>query len=229
MTTARSPRLHFLASRGEANKMQPSPAQSGHTFRKHQGARRRVSAAEDQADVENVLAGDASAFEGIVRRWQGPIVNLAYRFCRDRTRAEDMAQEAFLRAFRSLASWRREAAFSTWLFALATNLFRNDLRRFPAGMIPLDELPELADSHAVDGGLENEDRDRVVRTAVYALPAKYREAILLFYFHEMDVAAAARSLGLPEGTLKARLFRGREILRGKLARRGVSPGSEEEI
>jgi RNA polymerase sigma-70 factor, ECF subfamily len=196
---------------------------------KHEGARRGVSAAEDQADVENVIAGDASAFEGIVRRWQGPIVNLAYRFCRDRARAEDMAQDAFLRAYRGLASWRREAAFSTWLFALATNLFRTDLRGVPAGTVPLDELPELRDSHAVDGGLEDEDRDRVVRNAVYALPAKYREAILLFYFHELDVPAAARSLGLPEGTFKARLFRAREILRGKLERRGVSPGLQEEI
>jgi len=196
---------------------------------KHGGARRGVSAAEDQADVENVLAGDDSAFDGIVRRWQGPIVNLAYRFCRDRARAEDMAQDAFLRAYRALASWRREAAFSTWLFALATNLFRTDLRRIPAGTIPLEELPELQDTHAADGGLEDEDRDRVVRNAVYALPTKYREAILLFYFHEMDVPAAARSLGVPEGTFKARLFRGREILRGKLERRGVSAGLQEEI
>jgi RNA polymerase sigma-70 factor (ECF subfamily) len=188
-----------------------------------------VSAAEDQADVENVLAGDDSAFDGIVRRWQGPIVNLAYRFCLDRARSEDMAQDAFLRAYRALASWRREAAFSTWLFALATNLFRTDLRRIPAGTIPLEELPELQDTHAADGGLEDEDRDRVVRNAVYALPTKYREAILLFYFHEMDVPAAARSLGVPEGTFKARLFRGREILRGKLERRGVSAGLQEEI
>jgi len=229
MTAKRSLRLHFLASWRKANKMQPLAVRSGPTIWMDEGARRVVSAAEDQADVENVLAGDASAFEGIVRRWQGPIVNLAYRFCRDRTRAEDMAQDAFLRAYRALASWRREAAFSTWLFALATNLFRNDLRRVPAGTVPLDELPELADSRDADAGLEDEDRDRVVRGAVYALPAKYREAILLFYFHDMDVPAAARSLGLPEGTFKARLFRGREILRRKLARRGVAPSLQEEI
>ena len=60
------------------------------------------------------------------------------------------------------------------------------------------------------------DRDLAVRRAVGALPAKYREALTLFYFHDMDVATAARSLGLPEGTVKARLFRGREILRSKL-------------
>jgi RNA polymerase sigma-70 factor (ECF subfamily) len=80
-----------------------------------------VSASEDQSDVEKVLAGDISAFEGIVGRWQGPLVNLAYRFCGDRSRAEDMAQEAFLRAYRALGGWRKDAVFSTWLFALATN------------------------------------------------------------------------------------------------------------
>jgi DNA-directed RNA polymerase specialized sigma24 family protein len=85
-----------------------------------------VSAAEDQATVDKVLAGDISAFEEIVRRWQSPLVNLAYRFCHDRGRAEDMAQEAFLRAYRSLDRWRREAAFSTWLLALATNLYCSD-------------------------------------------------------------------------------------------------------
>jgi len=69
---------------------------------------------------------------------------------------------------------------------------------------------------AVDGELEDKDRDRVVRRAVLNLPAKYREVLILFYFHDMDVSAAARSLKMPEGTVKARLFRGREILRGKL-------------
>ena len=175
-----------------------------------------MSASQDQADVERVLAGDTSAFEGIVRRWQGPLVNLAYRFCGDRGRAEDMAQEAFLRAYRALAGWRKDAAFSTWLFALATNLYRSELRRIPAHNVSLDDVAELRDWRAIDGGLEDEDRDRVVRRAVLNLPAKYREVLILFYFHEMDVAAAARSLEMPEGTVKARLSRGREILRGKL-------------
>jgi len=175
-----------------------------------------VSANDDQADVERVLAGDISAFEGIVRRWQGPLINLAYRFCRDRGRAEEMAQEAFLRAFRALGQWRKDAVFSTWLFALATNLYRSELRRIPALTVSLDDIPEPRDARASDGGLEDHDRDLAVRRAVGALPAKYREALVLFYFHDMDITTAARSLGLPEGTVKARLFRGREILRSKL-------------
>jgi RNA polymerase sigma-70 factor (ECF subfamily) len=178
-----------------------------------------VSAAEDQAAVEKVLGGDTSAFEGLVRRWQGPLVNLAYRFCRDRGRAEELAQEAFLRAYRSLGAWRREAAFSTWLFTLATNLYCSELRRIPARTVGLDEVAEPRDPRAMDGGLEEEDRDGVVRRAVFSLPPKYREVLILFYFHEMDVTATARSLGLPEGTVKARLSRGREMLRSKLSNR----------
>lgn len=174
-----------------------------------------MNAADDQNAVERVLGGDVSAFEEIVRRWQAPLVNLAYRFCHDRGRAEEMAQEAFLRAYRNLQQWRKEAAFSTWLFALATNFYRSELRRIPV-YVPIEDVREPADQRAQDGGLEEKDRDRAVRRAVFALPEKYREALVLFYFHETDVPAAARSLGLPEGTFKARLFRGREILRGKL-------------
>jgi RNA polymerase sigma-70 factor (ECF subfamily) len=191
--------------------MQPALAWIGRT---HGGA--RVSASDDQADVERVLAGNVDAFENIVRRWQSPLINLAYRFCRDRGRAEDLAQEAFLRAYRALGQWRKDAAFSTWLFALATNLYRSELRRIPAGIVSIDDVSEPKDPRAEDGALEVEDRDRAIRRAVFTLPPKYREALNLFYFHEMDVPAAAQSLGLPEGTVKARLFRGRELLRGKL-------------
>jgi RNA polymerase sigma-70 factor, ECF subfamily len=181
-----------------------------------------VSADEDKAAVDRVLAGDSAAFEGIVRRWQGPLVNLAYRFCRDRGRAEEMAQEAFLRAYRGLERWRREAAFSTWLFKLATNLYSSELRRIPIRTVPIENVAEPRDPRAVDGGLEEKDRDRVVRQAVDALPAKYKEALILFHFHEMDLASTSRSLDVPVGTVKARLFRGREMLRRKLTE-GLEP------
>ena len=191
--------------------LQPATISSGRT-----GQSESVSAAEDEADVEGCSRGDVSAFERIVRRWQTPLINLAYRFCRDRSRAEDMAQEAFLRTFRSLAKWRKEAAFSTWLFALATNLYRSELKRFPAKTISFDSIAEPVDHRGWAEELESIERSQSVSNALLTLPLKYREALILFYFHDMDVSAAASSLGLPDGTVKARLFRGREILKAKL-------------
>jgi RNA polymerase sigma-70 factor (ECF subfamily) len=175
-----------------------------------------VSAEEDAADVGRVLAGDASAFEPIVRRWQRPLINLAYRFCHDRGRAEEMAQEAFLRSFRRLGTWRREAAFSTWLFALATNFSRSEIHRLPPLTTTLDDARAALEHRAAEPVIDSERRDRTVRRAVLGLPEKYRDVLTLFYFHEMDVAKTAASLGVPEGTVKARLSRGRDILRAKL-------------
>ncbi|HJQ99910.1 MAG TPA: sigma-70 family RNA polymerase sigma factor [Candidatus Polarisedimenticolaceae bacterium] len=171
---------------------------------------------EDREAVRRVLAGDDSAFGRIVTRWKGPLVTLAYRFTHDRGRAEDLAQEAFLRAYRTLPSWQEDAAFSTWLFALALNLYRSELRRIPQRTVSIEDVAEPRDE-ARPPAFEQEDRDRAVRAAVLTLPAKYRDAITIFYFHRSDVALAAKSLGIPEGTLKARLHRGRELLRRKLA------------
>jgi len=172
----------------------------------------------DRADsdlmvVDHVLAGDVRAFEEIVRRWQGPLVNLAWRYCRDRARAEDLAQEAFLRAWRGLSRWRRDSSFSTWLFAVAANVYRSELKRFPTVSLPLDQAPEPSGPASQHRVLEVRSSHELVRAAVLALPHRYREPVILFYFHEMDVAAAARTLGLPEGTVKARLSRARALLR----------------
>ena len=170
-----------------------------------------------ESAVEAVLNGDTAAFSTIVERWQGPLVNLAYRFCRDQERAEDMAQEAFIRAYRGLASWRRDAAFSTWLFALATNVYRDEVRRFVPPSIPYED--DIAAGENQESAAEDEDRRRLVHTALQSLPPKYRDPLTLFYFHEQNVAATAESLRLPEGTVKARLARGRKLLETKLEKR----------
>lgn len=184
------------------------------------------SAAADLADVDRVLAGDVRAFEGIVRRWQGPLVNMAWRYCRDRGRAEELAQEAFLRAWRGLASWRGESSFSTWLFALAANVYRNDLKRVPTVMVPMEDAPEPASPAAQHDTLTVQSRDESVRRAVLALPTRYREPVVLYYFHEMDVGAAARTLCLPEGTVKARLSRARALLRRRFPHLDGRPATE---
>lgn len=186
-----------------------------------------MGASEDEANVERVLAGELDAFDAIVRRWQGPLVNLAFRFCHDRPRAEDMAQEAFLRAWRALGQWRRDAPFSTWLFAIATNLYRSEIRRIPPNSVSLEDIAEPRASD--EAGVEDEDRDRAVHRAVLRLPPKYRECLIVFYFHGKDVATAARSLGVSEGTLKARLSRGRDMLRNKLQGLFAKPGAKEVL
>jgi RNA polymerase sigma-70 factor (ECF subfamily) len=177
----------------------------------------------DLADVERVLAGDVQAFEGIVRRWQGPLVNMAWRYCRDRGRAEELAQEAFIRAWKGLKTWRREGNFSTWLFGVAANVYRSELKRFPTVTVRMEEIGEPSRPAAQHFLLAEEMSSEMVRRAVLALPRRYREPVVLYYFHEMDLVAAARTMGLPEGTMKARLSRARELLRRRF------PGLKAEL
>jgi RNA polymerase sigma-70 factor (ECF subfamily) len=174
----------------------------------------------DLADVRRVLAGEADAFEGIVRRFEGPLVNLAYRYVRDPGRAEEMAQEAFLRIFDRLDRYGAESPFSTWVFAVALNVYRSELRRHPMRLVhaPLDQEPVDA-SASPEARHGDEDERRVVREAVACLPARYREPLILFYFLESNVEETGRVLGLPPGTVKARLHRGRALLRRRLAGR----------
>jgi RNA polymerase sigma-70 factor (ECF subfamily) len=172
----------------------------------------KQSAELDSADVARVLAGEVDAFERIVRRWQGPLVNMAWRYCRDRGRAEEMAQEAFVRAWRGLKNWRAESSFSTWLFSIAANVYRSELKRFPTAL-PLEDAAEPSAPASQGDELEQRGQNEALRRAVLALPPRYREPVVLFYFHEIDVSAAANIMGLPEGTVKARLARGRDLLR----------------
>lgn len=123
-----------------------------------------------------------------------------------------------MRAWRNLAQWRRESSFSTWLFALAANVFRNELKRVPVMNLPLEDIAEPASPASQSTALEEQSLHEAVRRAVLALPMRYREPVLLFYFHELDVGAAARTMGLPEGTVKARLSRARDLLRKRFPR-----------
>ena len=185
---------------------------------------------DDAADAARVAAGDLAAFEGIVRRWQGRLLALAWRFCRDRAAAEDMAQEAFVRAFRALATFRGDAAFSTWLTAIAVNSYRSRWRAAGPPLLSLDLAAALASDPGALRGLQERERAEAVRRAVLSLPERYREAILVYYFEEKDVAEAARVLAVAEGTLKARLHRARALLKRRCAHLGPSAagsGTEE--
>ncbi len=176
----------------------------------------RKSDGDDQGIVDRVLAGDVDAFEDIVVRWQAPLLNLAYRFCRDRGLAEEMAQEAFLKVFRSLGRWRRDAKFSTWMFSVALNHYRTTMRRHVPVNVDLAELDAVTGAGDLAGEMDAAANDSVVRRAVALLPPKYRDTIVVYYFQQQDVAETAATLGLRPGTVKARLHRARKLLKTKL-------------
>jgi RNA polymerase sigma-70 factor (ECF subfamily) len=171
----------------------------------------------DNHDAALAAAGDTEAFARLVARWQDRMLGLAWRFCRDRTTAEDMAQDAFVRAFRALPRFRADAAFGTWLTAIALNTYRTALRDRP----PVPVVPLLA-SHAPVGaagqtdGVAQREMAEIVRAQVLRLPDRYRTAMVLYYFQEQNVAETARILGVRVGTLKGRLHRGRQLLERRL-------------
>ena len=164
-----------------------------------------------------MLAGDTGAFAGIVGRWQARIVNLAWRFCRDRAQAEDMAQDAFLKVYRGLSQFRRQSKFSTWLTAIALNTFRTALRERRPPIFDANWAPPMGPSQLAV--LRAQERATAIRELVLTLPARYRDPLVLFYFEEMNLGETARILALPEGTLKARLHRGRELLKERCVAR----------
>lgn len=172
---------------------------------------------QDAADIARVVAGDPAGFEAIVQRWQHRLIGLAWRFCRDRATAEDMAQEGFVKVYRSLSSFRGEAVFSTWLIAVAVNTFRSRLRAGGQPLLTLDPDRLFSTASGPLRGLEESERDEAVRRAVPTLPERYRDAIVVYYFEEKDLAESARVLGIAEGTLKAQLHRGRELLKRRCA------------
>lgn len=170
----------------------------------------------DAAAARQVLAGDVDAFERIVERWQGPLVNLAYRYCRNRGEAEELAQEAFLKIFRGLGKWRQEGRFSTWLYAVASNHYRSALRRTQPDGVDLERIAQFVAAGDHAGEMDQASRDEAVRRAVASLPSKYRDVTILYYFNEMDISETGRITGLKEGTVKARLYRARQMLESKL-------------
>jgi hypothetical protein len=132
-TEALSVRLRFLRTRWDRqNATRPFDLVSNHE--RHAESLMRQDD-QNAVDGASILAGDVAALEGIVRPWQQKLVSVAWRFCRDRALSKDMAQEVFLKAFRSLASYRREAAFSTWLTAIALKTYRS--RSHPCAAIKI--------------------------------------------------------------------------------------------
>jgi len=181
------------------------------------------------ADVMlRVKAGDESAFEYLVQKYRRAMVSFMYRMTHNSAAAEDLAQEVFLRVYRSRTGYEASAKFTTWLYRIATNLAVNHARdtrhERPENQVSLDEPDEetgttmdVADSSlTVEQTILRRERMAAIRAKVQALPERQRMAVLMHKYQQMDYKQIAEVLKLSESATKSLLFRAYETLREQL-------------
>jgi RNA polymerase sigma-70 factor (ECF subfamily) len=178
--------------------------------------------------VEAFQAGDLSAFDDLVRRWDRKMQGAIYRIMGSEEEARDLSQETFLRAYRALKAFKGEARFSSWLYQIALNVCRDRMRRKRGrSFVSLDELDEAGQSLPAFTGpsaleiAERNDVARAVSAAVAALPEEQREVIVLKEYQGLTFLEIAEILGLPMSTVKTRLYRGLGQLRERLEQQGI--------
>lgn len=176
--------------------------------------------------IKQVIKGDQDAFAEIVEIYKNSIFQLCYRMLGNRHEAEDMAQEAFVRAYVNINSFNQDLKFSTWLFRIATNLCIDRIRKKKpdyyldaevSGTDGLTMYSQLAsDSPLPEKQLESLELQETVQKEISKLPEKYRSVIVLKYIEELSLNEISEILDLPLGTVKTRIHRGREALRQQL-------------
>jgi RNA polymerase sigma-70 factor (ECF subfamily) len=187
------------------------------------------SGAISDADVMlRVKTGDESAFAYLVQKYRRPMVGFMHRMCRNPSTAEELAQEVFLRVYRSRTTYEPSAKFTTWLYRIATNLAVNHARdtrhERPENTLRLDEpdketgtTPDLADdSLSAEEQILKRERLAAIRSVVNALPERQRMAVIMHKYQQMDYKEIAGALKLSESATKSLLFRAYETLREQL-------------
>jgi RNA polymerase sigma-70 factor, ECF subfamily len=180
----------------------------------------------DQQLVQRVQAGDKSAFNLLVLKYQHRVLKLVSRFVNDATEAEDVAQEAFIKAYRALPSFRGDSAFYTWLYRIAINTAKNALvsnRRRPVDFdLDLQDPDQyerqarLREGDTPEGVLLTEEIRLVVERALEQLPEDLRTAIVLRELEGLSYEEIAEAMDCPVGTVRSRIFRAREAIDKKL-------------
>lgn len=180
----------------------------------------------DQVLVERVQHGDKSAFDILVRKYQHRIIKLIMRYVSDPSEAMDVAQEAFIKAYRAMPKFRGDSAFYTWMYRIAINTAKNHLvsmgRRPPGSDIDAAE----AENYSADNGLSHHESperlllrdeiEKVVFDTIESLPDELKTAITLRELEGMSYEEIAEVMGCPIGTVRSRIFRAREAIDNKL-------------
>jgi RNA polymerase sigma-70 factor, ECF subfamily len=183
---------------------------------------------DDAAIMLQLSAGNMAGFDYLIQKYRKPIIHFMYRMVRNQAIAEELAQEVFLRVYRSRETYRAEARFSTWLYRIATNLgvnyARDNRHERSASTVYLDEAdsetgttPDVADTTlGAEASLLRDERLKAIREHVMSLPERQRLAVLMHKYEGMDYRQIGEVLKLSESATKSLLFRAYQTLREKL-------------
>jgi RNA polymerase sigma factor (sigma-70 family) len=169
----------------------------------------------EQEIIQRILAGQTDLYEQLVERYHKGLIYHIYHLCWDNDIADDLAQEAFIRAYQKLADYNSRYAFSTWLYRIATNLTYDHLRKKQS--LPLDEdtLPAL-ESSPISEQFDAAQRAIAVRTAIAGLPVHYQSVITMFYWERKSYEEIAQIMDRPVGTVRTWLSRAKHSLKEAL-------------
>jgi RNA polymerase sigma-70 factor (ECF subfamily) len=179
----------------------------------------------DEELVSAVLQGDRERFGDLIERYQGRLVNYLFRLLRNADDAYDLAQEVLVKVYQVLDRYDPQYKFSTWLFRVAQNAAIDQIRRRRLKVVSLRQEDDEGDDRDWDlpspergpyGEMRNRERGDAIQEAIESLPWEYRELILLRHFGELPYEEIAKLKQMPLGTVKNKLFRGRQMLKEKL-------------
>ncbi len=165
----------------------------------------------DQTLIAQALKGDDAAYGQLIEQYQRGLVRYCFTITRDADSAEDVAQEAFIKAYSQLGKYKKEFGFSTWLYKIAHNIALNSIRK--VAPLPLNDDYEIAYEDQTPGVMEREEREAKVRASLDALPVNYRTAIHLHYWDHLSYEEIGEVMQVPSTTIKTWLFRARQQIK----------------
>ncbi len=183
---------------------------------------KKSAKATDEILIKRVQAGDNRAFDVLVNKYQSKIISLVSRYVKDQHQALDVSQEAFVKAYKGLATFRGDSAFYTWLYRIAINTAKNHLvaegRRIPDSSIDVLDAEQFSDYHELketatpESVLLSEEIKLTVNSAIQHLPDDLKVAITLRELEGLSYEAIAEAMDCPIGTVRSRIFRAREAI-----------------